>query len=240
VDSGIQRLEPQTYNAWFKVKTPVSDVWIGHNRPAIGLGSYLDSHPLLLRTLPLQGFGYDRDWGVGSNKDFSWGNVQLSATTGSGMPVYLNGNHLLAGRIGYGVLNEDSYTVGFSAGLGSTLETDGYTIYDPKPRTVRMAGADVTFLRNNLEHRFDALAGEWLGTNTVAAMYRLGYNFGPEQSMKLEFQPTYWRSGNENWLFSTCFSAALSSDLTFRTLYEYNKKADDHRVIAQLYYYLPL
>lgn len=239
-EDGTEKIEPQAYNAWFKVKTPISDVWVGHNRPALGLGSYFDSHPLILRTLPIQGFGYDRDWGVGSNRDFSWGNLQLSATTGTGMPVYLKGNYLLAGRVAYGVLNEDNYTVGFSAAYGQTLDTMGYKLRDPEPLPMKLAGTDVAFLRDNVEHRFDLLAGEWLGLNTVAAMYRIGYLFGPEQRLKVEAQPTYWRSGDENWLMSACFSALVTSDLTARVMYEYNHTADDHRAVAQLYYYLPI
>jgi hypothetical protein len=39
---------------------------------------------------------------------------------------------------------------------------------------------------------------------------------------------------------SACFSALATPDLTFRTMYEYDRNADDHRVIAQLYYYLPI
>ena len=70
--------EPQVYNAYFKVKTPGPYVWVGHNRPAFGLGSYFDSHGLLLRTLAIQGFGYDRDWGGGLYKDFSWGDIAAS------------------------------------------------------------------------------------------------------------------------------------------------------------------
>ena len=31
------KLEPQIYNAYFKVKTPGPYVWVGHNRPAFGL-----------------------------------------------------------------------------------------------------------------------------------------------------------------------------------------------------------
>ena len=58
--------------------------------------------------------------------------------------------------------------------------------------------------------------------------------------MKIEAQPTYWRSGEENWLLSLCLSALVTPDLTFRTMYEYNKNDDDHRGIAQLYYYLPI
>lgn len=239
-EDGAKKVEPQAYNAWFKVKAPWSDVWIGHNRPALGLGSYFDSHPLILRTLPIQGFGYDRDWGIGSYRDFSWGNLQLSATTGTGMPIYFNGNYLLAGRVAYGVLNEDNFTLGLSTGYGETLDTMGYKLRDPVPRLMRQIGADFALLRNNLEHRFDIMVGKWLDQDTVAFMYRLGLLFGPEQRLKIELQPTYWRSGGENWLFSSCFSAQVTSDLTFRTMYEYSHLEDDHRVIGQLYYYLPL
>jgi hypothetical protein len=240
VDDGVKNLEPQAYNAWFKVKTPLSDLWIGHNRPALGLGSYFDSHPLILRTLPIQGFGYDRDWGVGSYRDFSWGNLQLSATTGTGMPVYLKGNYLLAGRVAYGVLNEDNYTLGFSVGAGRSLDTIGYRLRDPQPRDLALAGTDFALLRDNLEHRFDLFAGSWLGQDTVALMYRLSYLFGPEQRLKIELQPTYWKSGPENWLVSSCLSALVTPDLTLRLMYEYNHGEDDHRTIAQIYYYLPI
>jgi hypothetical protein len=239
-DDRVAEVEPQLYNAWFKVKTPATDVWIGHNRPALGLGSYFDSHPLILRTLPIQGFGYDRDWGIGTYRDFSWGNLQLSATTGTGMPVYFKGNYMLSGRVGYGVLNEDNYTLGLSAGIGQTLDTIGYELRDPEPKAMRLGGADFAFLRDNLEHRIDILAGKWLDQNTVAAMYRFGLLFGPEQRMKIELQPTYWRADSENWLFSTCFSALVSADMTWRIMYEYDHGADDHRGIFQLYYYLPI
>ena len=36
------------------------------------------------------------------------------------MPVYTKGNYMLAGRVSYGVLNEDNYTLGFSGGYGRT------------------------------------------------------------------------------------------------------------------------
>jgi len=239
-NDGFLRVEPQVYNAWFKAKTPWTDVWIGHNRPAFGLGSYFDSHPLILRTLPIQGFGYDRDWGVGTYRDFSRGNLQLSATTGTGMPIYLRGNYMLAGRVSYGVLNEENYSLGLSAGYGRPLDTMGYQLREPDPEKMRLAGVDYAFLRDNLEHRFDAQAGEWLGQDTVALMYRLGVLFGPEQRMKIEAQPTYWRSGGENWLMSLCFSALATPDLTFRIMYEYDHDEDDHRALVQLYYYKPV
>lgn len=234
--------EPQVYNAWLKVKAPWSDLWIGHNRPAFGLGSYFDSHPLLLRTLPIQGFGYDRDWGIGTYRDLPRGNLQFSATTGSGMPAYFaKGSYMLATRGAYGVLNEDNYSLGLSAAFGQTLDTMGYELFDDEPQDMRLAGADLAVLRNNIEHRFDLLAGEWLGEPTQAAMYRLGYLFGPEERLKIELQPTWWRrNSEENWLLSLCFSALVTPDLTFRTMYEYNQDEEDHRTIVQLYYYLPL
>jgi hypothetical protein len=117
----------------------------------------------------------------------------------------------------------------------------GYELFDSRHQDMRLAGADLTVLRNNMEHRFDLLAGEWLGENTSALMYRFGYLFGPEQRLKIELQPTWWRrTSEENWLLSLCFSALVTADLTFRTMYEYNRDEEDHRTIVQLYYYLPL
>ncbi len=239
-DKGDRRLEPQAYNAWIKAKTRWTDVWVGHNRPAFGLGSYFDSHALLLRTLAIQGFGYDRDWGAGSSRDFSWGNLQLSATTGSGMPVYFKGNYMLAGRASYGVLAQENFTVGFSAAFGRTLDTMGYRLRDPEPRRMRLLGADFAFLRDNLEHRFDLLGGEWLDRGVIAAMYRLGIALDPEGRLKLEVQPTWWFSGWKNWLVAACASSVVTPDLTFRAMYEYSRDEGDHRAIAQLYYYKPL
>src|SRR4030042_6517999 len=171
VDGDDYKLEPQIYNAYFKVKTPVPYVWIGHNRPAFGLSSYFDSHGLLLRTLAIQGFGYDRDWGVGMYKDFSWGDIYASATTGSGMPIHSPGNYMTAARVSYGVLSQDNINVGFSLGYGNTLDTMGYKLRDPEPGPMRVAGVALTILRNNLEHRFDFLAGRWPGDDTSARFF---------------------------------------------------------------------
>ena len=33
---GEHKLEPQLYNAYFRLKTKVAGIWIGHNRPALG------------------------------------------------------------------------------------------------------------------------------------------------------------------------------------------------------------
>ena len=128
------KTENQVYNAYLKVKTPWSSVWLGNNRPAFGLSSYLDGHSHLLSTLGMR-FGYDRDWGIGVNRELEWGDISASITTGSGMPFYtgrrgipFNSHALTASRISYGVLSRDNFTAGFSVGSGRTLNTVGYTL----------------------------------------------------------------------------------------------------------------
>ena len=232
------KLQPQVYNAYLKVKTPGPYVWVGHYRPAFGLSSYLDSHALLLRTLAIQGFGYDRDWGVGMYKDFSWGDIAATATTGSGMPIYFRGNYLAAARVSYGVLSRDNYNLGFSLGYGNTMATMGYTLFAHNPFLMRLVGTDVTFFRNNLEHRFEFQAGKWLNEQTYAGLYRFGINLDPENRLKLEAQPMLWKTGSEtNYQLSGCFSFLATSDLTLRLGYTYDHKTNDNMVTLQLYYY---
>jgi hypothetical protein len=236
-----KKLEGQIYNAYFRVRTPGPYVWVGHNRPAFGLSSYFDSHGLILRTLAIQGFGYDRDWGFGIQKDFSWGDVLASLTTGSGMPVYFNGNYMAAGRISFGVLSRDNITLGFSLGYGNTLDTMGYDLRDPEPRQMSLGAMDLTLLRDYFEHRFDLYAGQWLGQETYALFYRFGVNLDQEGRLKIEAQPTYWKFGNEeNFQMNVCVSALATSDLTVRLGYTYDNLNSDHRFILQLYYYRPV
>jgi len=90
-------LEPQLYNAYLKFKLKPFDLWIGHERPSFGLASVLDSHGLLLQPLDMRGYGFDRDWGVGAQRDYRWGSAAASLTAGSGMPLYFKGNYLAAG-----------------------------------------------------------------------------------------------------------------------------------------------
>jgi opacity protein-like surface antigen len=239
--SNTYNLEPQLYNAFFKVRTPGPYVWVGHNRTAFGLSSYFDSHGLILRTLAIQGFGYDRDWGTGFYKDFSWGDISASMTTGTGMPAYFKGNYMSAARISYGVLSHDNYNIGFSLGYGNTLDTMGYNVRDPDPKQMRLAGLDLTILRNSFEHRFDLLAGDWLGKDTQAYFYRIGMNLDPENRFKIEAQPTYWTFGNgTNFQMSLGFSFQVTSNLTLRLAYTYDRNVEENRAILQLYYYRPV
>ncbi|MDD5711370.1 MAG: hypothetical protein PHY31_01280 [Smithellaceae bacterium] len=235
------KLEPQVYNAYAKFKTPWTYLWIGHNRPAISLGSYFDSHGLILRTLAIQGFGYDRDWGVGFYRDFSWGDFAASATTGTGMPVYFKGNFMTAARISYGVLSQENFNIGLSFGYGDTLDTMGYELRNDEPQRMTLGGVDVAFLRDIFENRFDLLAGKWLGEDTFAVSDRVSANLDPEGLLKLEFQPTYWKFGEEgNYQLALCASSQVTSNLTVRLSYTYDRNADDNIFILQLYYYRPI
>jgi hypothetical protein len=236
-----KRLENQIYNAYLKFRTPGPYVWIGHNRPAFGLSAYFDSHGLILRTLAIQGFGYDRDWGVGLSRDFSWGDVAASLTTGTGMPAYLNGNYMATTRVSYGVLSQDNYNIGISLGYGNTMNTMGYDVIDPTPLQMKMAGVDLAYLRDNFEHRFEFLAGQWLGSDTYAFLYRLGMNLGPENRYKIEAQPAYWKNGNDTDLqLNLCFSAQMTSNLTLRLAYTNDRNTTENLFLLQLYFYMPL
>jgi hypothetical protein len=239
--AAAERLEYQVYNAYLKAKTPLGYAWIGHNRPAFGLSSYFDSHGLLLRTLAIQGFGYDRDWGVGSYRDFPWGDASASLTTGTGMPVRLGGNFMAAARVSFGVQSQESFNLGFSLGYGETLDTMGYRVRAPEPARMRLVGVDLTVLRDNLEHRFDFYSGTWLDQQTFAVSYRFGANLDPEGRLKIEAQPTFWSVADEGGFEAAlCVSSLVTSDLTARLGYTYDSARSDHRVLLQLYFYMPV
>jgi hypothetical protein len=157
------------------------------------------------------------------------------------MPVHLKGNYMTAARISYGVQSRDNFNLGFSLGYGNTLDTMGYRLRDPEPRAMRLAGADLTILRDNLEHRFDLYAGRWLDQDTLAFSYRFGVNVDQEGRLKIEAQPSYWKFGEEyDYEAALCLSSQVTADLTVRLGYTYDHNRDDHRAMLQIYYYLPI
>jgi hypothetical protein len=240
-------LQPQIFNAWLKVKTPWAYVWVGHDRPAFGLASYFDSHGLLLETVGMRFGFYDRDWGVGGYHDFSWGNVAASLTSGTGMPLYqslpgmpFDSHYMASSRIAYGVLERDNFNAGLSVGYGKTLETTGYTLMDIEPLQEQMAGADLTVLQDNFEHRFELYTGKWFGSNLLALFYRFGVNLDPEARYKLEAQYMYWENlGIRDYRPALCFSYQVTPNFTVRTSYAYDRYLSDNRTLLQLYYYGP-
>lgn len=234
-------VELQLYNAWFKYKAGWSDLWIGHNRPAMGLSSYFDSHALLMDTVAMNGFGYDRDWGVGTYRDFSWGNLAASLTTGTGMPIHFKGNYLAAIRASRGNLNQENYNVGLSLSYGETLETMGYNLMMDEPRELALAGVDVTWLWDNFESRMEAMGGQNQDEDAVALFWRLGVNLLDEARLKLEVQPMYLKIGDEeSYQIAAGPSWLLTPDITLRSMYHYDEASDDHRIVFQIYWYRKL
>jgi hypothetical protein len=239
--SGEDEFQPQIYNAFFKYKAGFADLWIGHNRIAFGLGSYLDSHGLLLQPLDMYGYSYDRDWGVGANRDFEWGNVSFSYSTGTGFPLRFDGNYLFSARAAYGVLSRDNYNVGFSSSYGKPLETIGYDVLSPEPVKTFLVGTDFTYLWNNIENRFEAVAGEKGSENTYALLWRIGVNFLEEDRLKLEFQPVYRYIGADwNYELNGGVTYKLTSDFTLRGVYTYDDEMKDNRFVVQIYWYYKL
>jgi len=187
--SGERRLEPQVYNAYIKFKFPAADLWVGHNRPALGLGSVFDTHSHLLPALAMYGYGFDRDWGIGLGRDFTRGTWGISLTTGSGMPLRWGRNYLLSGRLGIGVLSRDNFGLGLSAAYGKTLETMGYEVISTNPLPLRLVGADFSYFWNNVESRLEIMAGNRLGEDALALFWRWGVHFLQEERLKWEVQP---------------------------------------------------
>jgi hypothetical protein len=237
-ESYEHRMEPQLYNAYIKAKPPVVDLWLGHSRPAFGISNYLDSHALLLPTLAMRGFGYDRDWGGGLIKEYSRGELQISLTTGTGMPIYFKGNYLASTRLSFGILSQDNFTIGFSGAYGDVLDTMGYELMMDHPVELRLAGMDFTYLINNFEIRIEGMTGTRGKETTHAVFGRFGVNLMEENRLKVEFQPMYTITGDRsNYELSGCVTFAATGDIAFRAIYMYNHEMDDHRVIGQAYYY---
>lgn len=235
---GEKKLEPQLYNAYLKFKLPGIDLWVGHNRPAFGLSSAFDVHSQILPTLVMYGYGYDRDWGAGWGHDFSRGSWGISVTTGSGMPLEFGDNYLFSGRLSFGVLGRDNWSLGLSAAYGEALEIMGTTFMSPDPLPFRMASMDIVNVWNNLENRLEAMIGRKFGMDAWAVFWRLGVNLLEEERLKWEIQPIVMREGGKNGLkLGTGLSFAATADLTLRVMYAYDREERDSRVILQVYYY---
>jgi hypothetical protein len=237
-DDPEDRFQSQLYNAWFKYKADWSDLWLGHNRPAMGLASVFDTHGLLLPTLPMYGFGFDRDWGAGGSRDLDWGNISLSLTTGSGMPVRFDGNYLATARVSRGVLNQDNYSLGASLSSGQILGVMGYEVIDREPRRTFLGGVDLTFLRDLFETRAEFVSGRNRGERTTAVFLRQGINLMDEGRLKLEIQPTSWQTaGKDQYAIASGASFQANGDLALRFMHVYDGQTGENRFVVQAYGY---
>jgi opacity protein-like surface antigen len=233
-----REFEAQVYNAWFRYKAGFANLWVGHDRPALGLSSYFDTHGLLLPTLAMMGWGFDRDWGVGFSRDLAWGNLSGSWTSGSGMPLYFRGNHLGSARISKGVLERENYSVGLSAAWGDILETMGYDLLNDDPYPFHMASIDLAYLWTRYESRIELIAGERMDEPSRALLWRFGVNLLEENRLKLEVQPVIWKDmGESSFAVSAGASYQATADLALRSMYQYSDVSEENKIVFQVYYY---
>ncbi len=234
-------LDPQLYNGTLKVKTPWLDAWVGHDRPALGSGAYFDSHALLLPAPAMLGFGLDRDWGLGAMREFEQGDLALSWTTGSGMPLSFGGNYLLAARGSWGMLAQDNTTVGLSLAYGRVLETMGDTVMSPDPREQGSVILDAAWLWDNFELRAETLLGREQGDAVRAGFVRFGASWLEEGTLRTEAQVLARQSGEELIRHWACgLSWALTPDWTLRSMFLSDPEGREQRIVLQAYGYFRL
>lgn len=234
------RLEPelQIFNAFLKFKTRPFDLWVGHNRPHFGLASQFDQHAHLLQPLVMNGYGFDRDWGIGLERDTAWGDFGMSLTAGSGMSPRFLGNWLLAGRLAKGILEKENFNFGLSFGIGKTLDVMGNHLLSETAQPFRMAEADMTWLKNNWENRFEFAIGQRLGGDVWAVLWRLGLGLLDENRLKLELQPALLRENDNSFLhLSLGLTFLANADWTLRAMVLHDGQTNDSRLVFQAYFY---
>jgi len=235
---GEHKLEPQLYNAYFRLKTKPFDLWAGHSRPALGLASVLDSHALLLPAPPMLGFGFDRDWGIGIAKDTAWGGLAASLTAGSGMALRLKGNFLASARVFKGVPARDNYSLGLSLAHGNILPMMGNGPAPAEAVDWTAAGLDATYFWRNFEHRAEVLVGRSDGALMTLLFWRTGLALLEEGRLKLEIQPSLWRrSGNWDHALGAGLTYLFNADLAGRFMVFTDSERGGARFVVQLYYY---
>ncbi len=214
-------------------------MWIGHDRPAFGLSSSLDTHGALLQTLDMEGFGFDRDWGAGFYKPFADGDFSFSLTTGSGMPLIENGGYLADLRFSLGVLERDNFTAGLSLSKGSVLDIMGYQQMGGARIERELAGVDAGFNWLNYEFKLEAVGGGRDGLFTSGALFRAGVNLLEENKLKLEVQPVYLnQQGQPDGLkVYGGITFVLNDSFTLRAMDAYDSRGNFNNIVGQIYLY---
>lgn len=238
-ESEPNKVQPQVYNAFINWKTPVSDLWIGHNKTAIGLNSYLDNHALLLADNTMSGLNFDRDWGAGLKHDGGWWNMDLSAGTGSGMPLYLGENYLLAARMGWGDYSRNNATIGLSAATGNVLKSMGYTMmHNNKKHPLHLGGFDLGLRYLNFDIKADLLHGSYDGDPAYAYLARSAYYLLPEDRANIELQlQANDLKGTKSTTYSAGLTYRITPDITLRSTYNLKEPTDTHTIALQAYFY---
>lgn len=236
---GLGAIQPQLYNASLKGKFSWGDLWLGHDRPAFGLSSYLDTHGALLQPLAMEGLGFDRDWGLGYYLPFEEGDLALSLTTGSGMPLIENGSYLADLRFSLGVLEKDNFTAGLSLSKGSVLNIMGYQQMGGGLIDRELAGLDAAFNWLNFEFKAESVVGSQSGLFTTGSLFRAGFNLMDENRLKFEVQPVYLTHQDQpdNLKVYSGATFILNDTLTLRAMEVYDSLSNSNAIVGQVYFY---
>jgi len=237
-EAGIKSFEPQVYNAYLRFKLGFADVWAGHNKPRFGLSYALDSHAALLQPLAMSGYGFDRDWGVGLDRDTEKGSIGFSVTTGSGMSLRRENSYFFAARVERGVLSRDNASGGFSVAYGMVQDVMGNHLLSDSLIELRLASFDLSWVRNNWEHRLEMMGGGRDSKGVFIVFWRTTFGILDENRLKLEAQPVFKlaRKSNDAELFLGA-AYALTPDWTLRAMAGYDSAVKDFRVVFQIYFY---
>jgi hypothetical protein len=235
-DSGLKTFEPQIYNAYLRFKLKVVDLWVGHNKPKFGLSSSLDSHAALLQPLAMSGYGFDRDWGIGFERDTAWGSAGISVTTGSGMALRIKNGCFVAGRVERGVLSRDNSSGGFSVAYGLVQNVMGNHLMSDALVELAMASFDFSWVRNNWENRLEVLGGGRDGKGMFILFWRTGIGLLEENRLKLEAQPVVkLAKQSTDGELALGATYALTPDWTLRAMAAYDTAMKDFKVVFQVY-----
>ncbi len=234
-----EKLSTQLYNAYLKLKSTYGDIWIGHDKPAMGLSSWVDNHAWLLPVLAMKGFGYDRDWGVGLSQQREDGEDRYALTTGSGMSLVANGNYLLSAHKSWGVLSKDNASLGISAAYGKVYEAMGYEFMMDKPVEQYLLGIDHSYNWDNNEWLGEVYWGQKDAQLAYALFGRLSTNLWEENRLKVELQGILGESfGQQLHETSVGLTYLLTPEWTTRALYQID--STEPKFVLQCYYYTRL
>jgi len=232
-------IEFQLYNAFLKLKFSSFDIWAGHGKPSFGLSYSLDSHGELLQPLSMEGFGFDRDWGLGAYKSAGWGDIGICVTSGTGMPLFLDGNYFASARASYKILERDNISYGLSLGGGSIPEIEGYMQTGPGLHGILLSGADLSAVYNNYTFRLDSALGVYDADMAYALMLRVGASFLEDNNLRFDIQPQAVNKGAHSSVFGLYagLSYSLTSYLSFRITDYIEPAAGYNRLAVQAYLY---
>ena len=237
-DDNKKHLQPQIYNAYAKLSLPVGRVWLGHNRPAFGLNSYWDLHADLLGGLTMYGIGQELDWGLGYEKDTSWGDIRTALTLGSSMDARTQGNWAWSGRISYGILNQQNWNTGLSVWAGKPLEMMGYHVVNTHTQNTFLVGWDGALNCLNTEQKAQISVGKLYGEHTTSLLYRMTLGLDSEQRWQAALQSIIFHLPSQTqFIFGPQLSYQASQTVTLSSAYQSNTHTNDHRVLGQIYIY---